>query len=118
MVDERTQRWEAGARTFYIAEIIRQSSYALSALNDAVRLGRRRPIDPSPWPAVQTFLTSSANVSKTLWPCTHRRTGESREAPAWRRFRGRRLRRELAVDEDWALKDKRVRNSAEHFDER
>lgn len=115
--DDWVDRWEAGARTFYLAEITRQSTYGLAALAEAVRSARRRPIEASPWLHVQTFLSATANVSKLLWPAKGRSKEPGRDV-AWRTFRGSQLRQKLGVLDDSALKDKKVRNAAEHFDER
>lgn len=67
MAEDWDQRWNAGARTFYIAEVVRQSAYALTALDQALRAAEAGDRSEA-WPTVQAFLTATANVSKLLWP--------------------------------------------------
>lgn len=115
--EDWARRWNSGAKTFYVAEIIRQSTYALTALDQAVHIVQGQDQSSEPWPAVQAFLTGTANVSKMLWPGSKRKN-ETVAAASWRKFRGERLRAELEVADSSVLKGRGVRNSAEHFDER
>jgi hypothetical protein len=108
------ERWDRGGRTFYIAEIVRQETYALTALDQAIKAANdSRNTDT--WPAIQAFLSATANVSKLLWSV---RSDKSCAKAHWKRFRGERLRTELDVSDSSPLKSRRVRDSADHFDER
>lgn len=115
MSDDWEQRWASGARRLYVAEIVRQASYALAAMEQALHLSRDPQRHSEAWPAVQSFLTAIAIISKLLWPIRAKGTDiRSR----WRRFRADRLRTELTVSDTSALRDRKVRDSADHFDER
>ncbi|MBE1579666.1 MULTISPECIES: hypothetical protein [Pseudonocardiaceae] len=115
MSDDWELRWASGARRFYVAEIVRQASYALAAVQQALSLSRDPQRRAEAWPAVQSFLTATAIISKLLWPV--RAEGADLKS-RWRRFRADRLRTELMVSETSALRDRKVRDSADHFDER
>lgn len=108
------ERWERGARTFYVAELVRQSAYALLALNRAVEMAEAG-LEPEPWPQVQAFLGAAANVSKILWPV---RVNDTNLRSRWRKFRGEKLRSELEIADSSALRDRTIRNVVEHYDER
>ena len=115
MSEDWKKHWNAGAKTPYIAEIVRQATYALAAVDQALHLNQDPERHSGAWLAVQSFLTATANISKLLWPAgVQKDDTESR----WRKFRAERLRADLEVDESSALKDRKVRNSADHFDER
>ncbi|PAE70576.1 hypothetical protein [Bacillus licheniformis] len=58
------------------------------------------------WYHIQSFLTSSANISKLLWG-VNMRISQSRKE----------LREKLGVFEDSPLKHRKMRNFFEHFDE-
>jgi hypothetical protein len=113
--DDWEQRWASGARRFYIAEIVRQASCALAAMQQALHLSRDPQRRSEAWPAVQSFLTATAVISKLLWPV--RAEGTDVKAH-WRRFRADRLRAELMISDTSVLRDRKVRDSADHFDER
>ncbi len=73
------------------------------------------------WYSIQTFLSACANVSKLLWPKLTPSKGETAEHVRRRRERGEQLRLTLGIVDDSPfseLKDKRLRNYFEHFDER
>src|SRR6266545_4055192 len=114
MSDDWEQRWEQGARTFYLIEVVRQATYALTAIDQALQV-TSEPNGSEAWPSVQTFLTAVANVSKLLWPI---RPDDNNDKARWRKFRGEQLRAELGIDETSALRSRVVRDSADHFDER
>jgi hypothetical protein len=113
--DDWEQRWASGARRFYVAEIARQASYALAAVQQALLLSRDPQRRSEAWPAVQSFLTATAIISKLLWPA---RIERADTRSRWRRFRADRLRTELMASDTPALRDRQVRNAADHFDER
>ncbi|KOX19806.1 hypothetical protein ADK67_32550 [Saccharothrix sp. NRRL B-16348] len=115
MSDDWELRWTSGARRFYVAEIVRQASYALAAVQQALSLSRDPQRRVEAWPAVQSFLTATAIISKLLWPV--RAEGADLKS-RWRRFRADRLQTELMISDTSALRDRKVRNSADHFDER
>ncbi|MGX1469004.1 hypothetical protein ACUW84_001586 [Bacillus sp. 153480031-1] len=58
------------------------------------------------WYHIQSFLTSSANISKLLWGVKSEISDSRKE-----------LRRKLGVSEDSKLKHRKMRNFFEHFDE-
>jgi hypothetical protein len=113
--DDWEQRWASGARRLYIAEIVRQASFALAAVHQALHISRDPQQRSEAWPAVQSFLTATAIISKLLWPV---RADGSDVKARWRRFRADRLRTELLISDTSALRDRKVRGSADHFDER
>lgn len=115
MNDDWEQRWASGARRIYVAEIVRQATYALTAVEQALHHSRDPQRRSEAWPAVQSFLTATAIISKLLWPGRSQGTDVRSQ---WRRFRADRLRTELMVSDTSALKDRKVRDSADHFDER
>lgn len=63
--------------------------------------------DVGAWLNLQAFLAASGNISKILWP-----------PRSDRKSRGRQVRQKLHVPEDSSLKDRRLRDHLEHFDER
>lgn len=115
MSDDWEQRWVSGARRIYVAEIVRQASYALAAARRALHLSRDPTRRSEAWPAVQSFLTATSIISKLLWPV---RAEGAHVKARWRRFRADRLRTELMVCDASALRARNVRDSADHFDER
>ena len=114
MGEDWQERWEQGARALYLAELTRQVTYALAAIDQALKVGKD-PNGSEVWPSVQTFLTAAANVSKLLWPATR---GKNDDKIGWRKFRSERLRSELDIADSSALRSRTVRDSADHFDER
>jgi hypothetical protein len=87
-------------------EIESQCASALTAsgdLEEALAAGDRRRF----WYSVQGLLIASANISKLLWG--------NDSAAAKRRSSLRRL---LRVGDDSPLRNRRLRNHFEHFDER
>ena len=62
--------------------------------------------DIEPWYSIQSFLVAAAIISKFLWP--------DRKAEK----RGEQLRAFLSVGEVSPLRNRKVRDSIEHFDER
>jgi hypothetical protein len=96
-------RW---VRLLLHLEIERQAGMALLAhddMNAALSSNDRRRF----WYSTQTFLSATANVSKLLWG-THRQAAADRKE----------LRRELRVSDDSPLRNRRLRDHFEHFDER
>jgi hypothetical protein len=89
-----------------VYEIARQCRYAKQAyfeINEAFSESDSAAI----WYAVQSFLISTANISKILWP------PDKKYAK-----RGLKLRTILNVSDGSPLKNRDVRNHFEHFDER
>lgn len=115
MSEEWEKRWNAGGKTFYVAEIVRQATYALVAVDQALNVSQDPRKRSGVWLSVQSFLTATANISKLLWPAGVTRSDNKSR---WRKFRSERLRAELGIDNSSPLKDRKVRNSADHFDER
>jgi hypothetical protein len=105
--------------SLFYREVAQQARFALRAA-DAMELGPTVVLDDSVprddidalleltqeakdafWSSVQSFLVASANVSKLIWG----RWGDALRGP-------------LGVRDDSPLKDRRLRNHFEHFDER
>lgn len=97
----------------YQFEIHKQCEFALVSvnyMNEALRNLGSKNGNTQLWFFVQSFLVSSANVSKLLWG-----SGRNAEKTAERR---KDLRKSLQIDENSMLKNTRFRNHFEHFDER
>lgn len=91
-------------------EVERQSSYALMSIeyiNGYFSNSNQKPMNNTLlWYHVQSFLNSTANVSKLIWGSKD--TFTSRKE----------LRVSLNVSEDSPLRNRELRNTFEHFDER
>jgi hypothetical protein len=59
--------------------------------------------------SVQNFITYSASLARYFWPSSKEKLHT---------LRAERLREAFSMDDDSALKDKRLRNFIEHFDEK
>jgi len=59
--------------------------------------------------SVQNFITYSASLARYFWPSNKDKI---------HRLRGERLREAFQIDENSVLKDKKLRNFIEHFDEK
>jgi hypothetical protein len=94
-------------------EIGRQARIALRAAAELDRAANRPETDfDGIFGAIQALLAAAANISKVLWPVSTRATRDV--IPR----RGAILRARLTVGDDSALRDRRLRNHFEHFDER
>lgn len=108
----------------YQMEVQRQCVYALIAWQE-VEVRLNTPLQGFNgngtdrfWTAMQTFLGACATISKLCWPSCTKWKGESPEDVRFRIERGQELRQSLGLTESSPLKDKEVRNSFEHIDER
>lgn len=93
----------------FIGEVERQSKFALLSLNGMNDYLTSDSVDKDIdafWLFVQSFLVSSANISKLLWNTEKGAPNESKE-----------LRKRLNVDNDSKLRTRRFRNLFEHYDE-
>jgi hypothetical protein len=97
-------------------EVARQSRYALIAAEEIQRWLHYESESDDPsyedaqdrlWANVQSFMGSAAMVSKLLWGA-----GSTDDADR------RPLREAFGVTDDSALRDRELRNTFEHFDER
>ncbi|MFJ2866792.1 NUDIX hydrolase [Kitasatospora sp. NPDC087314] len=108
-------------RRVYLTWLARDARYALSALNQGAKLAGQDPADPRAWMLLESFLTYTAKVSKTLQPVPSDKPrtnkGQTQEGWAWRQVRGEYLRDLLGVDLASPVLERDVRNAAEHFDE-
>ncbi|MER6396102.1 NUDIX hydrolase [Kitasatospora sp. NPDC001603] len=106
-------------RRVYLTWLARDVRYALTALDRAAELASQDPADPRAWMLLESFLTYTAKVSKTLQPVPSGkpRKGQTQEGWAWRQVRGEYLRELLGVDLGSPVLEREVRNAAEHFDE-
>lgn len=87
-------------------EIVRQCRYAKQAyfqINEAFSESDSEAL----WYSVQSFLISTANISKLLWPSDKKYAD-----------RGAALRKILAINNNSPLQNRDVRNHFEHYDER
>lgn len=108
----------------YQMEVKQQCVYALIALQEM----QDRLANPEQgfhedgtyrfWSAMQTFLGACATISKLCWPSEARKKGESLDEVQFRTKRGQELRQSLGLTDSSPLKDKELRNSFEHIDER
>lgn len=89
-----------------IDEIMLQSKIARRALEHLKQLDEENLDRIEVWSTIQSFLVSSGNVSKILWP---RKQYKSR---------GDKLRSQLKVSDDNPLAKRSFRNHFEHYDER
>ena len=95
-------------------ELIRQSSFALTALEDLSQLIEQPDLSEIEetrfWYSIHALLCSVANISKILWPAKSAgRVGEAR---------GKILRDSLSIEGNSILKARSFRNHFEHWDER
>lgn len=105
---------------FYIEAMLFCTTAALRAADDvhsALEYGARHSPSTHEWQesarvildGVQTLALQAAGLSRYLWPARTREPHLSRAA---------RLRRGLGVADDSCLRNRELRNSLEHFDER
>jgi hypothetical protein len=116
-------------------EIVRQCNFALLAENDlrqsfqnmtTFRAGAGVNISAEMnrfWYSAQALLVAVANISKLFWPARPRaRKGEDGEAlkeyTTIRMEDAKTLRKSLNVDDSFPLKNRKLRDHFEHFDER
>lgn len=109
--------WDDWAQRIYLVEVARQCTFALLAATELTESLQRDGIRERSWYATQSFLTSTANVSKLLYPAA---PGEKNkpEVICWRLKRGKMLRELLGVKIGDPLLDRKVRNGFEHIDEK
>lgn len=95
-------------------EVIRQSSFALTALEDLSRLIAQPELDEVEetrfWYSIHALLCSVGNISKILWP--------AKSAGRVGAARGRVLRDSLSITGNSILEARSFRNHFEHWDER
>ena len=75
------------------------------------------------WYSAQSLLVAVANISKLLWPAPpRRRAGENTEAfeefKKTQQANAKSLRESLNIDDSSTLKNRKLRDHFEHFDER
>jgi hypothetical protein len=121
-------------RIFHI-EIARQCDFAMLAENDLKRSFQNMTIiSPETsinisaemnrfWYSAQSLLVVGANISKLFWPAKPRaRKGEDEEAlKEYTRIRmedAKTLREALNIDDSSPIKNRKLRDHFEHFDER
>jgi hypothetical protein len=113
----------------FLSEVKTQCSFAMIAYSDIASAIRRLQQSESPdftdslriFYSVQACLTACANISKLLWPKTTPNPGETKDHVRRRRNRADQLWHLLGATSQTPLnelKDKRLRNYFEHFDER
>jgi len=98
-------------RTVFLSELRRQCAFALAAYAAFKNGGDPQTI----FYHIQSFLVSSANVSKILFPGGIRGTQDFKDRC---NQRADELRNLLSVDEDSDLSNRDLRDHFEHFDER
>jgi hypothetical protein len=95
-------------------EVIRQSSFALTALEDLSQLIERPDLSEIEetrfWYSIHALLCSVANISKILWP--------AKSAGRVGAARGKILRDSLSIAGNSILEARSFRNHFEHWDER
>ncbi len=88
------------------SEVALQCRFAISAAHEleaALVMGSKDDI----WKHLQTILVASANLSKMFWGSRGKKEAERAE-----------LRESLQVEDNSPIRDVRLRNDFEHFDER
>jgi hypothetical protein len=90
----------------FLCEVREQCAFALLAFRN-INATRGTEDARQFWFSVQPLLVAVANVSKILWPDS---TADETRGPY--------LRRLLSVADDSAVRDRKLRNHFEHFDER
>jgi hypothetical protein len=94
--------------SIYLNSIAGECEFALKAIAICnFHLNREERGTTEFFEAAQDFLQHSAVISKTLWP-------SDKKAQS----RGQHLRSSLGIDDSHPLKDRRLRNHLEHYDER
>jgi hypothetical protein len=89
--------------TVFIAEIALQSEIALRA-GEQLQATKDNSDKIGVWSSIQSILIAAGNVSKILWNQKFK-------------IRAEELRRQLNVDENNILSNRRFRNKFEHYDE-
>jgi len=89
----------------FVDEVIAQCEFALMSMND-LREGLDQQDKKRVFYSAQAFLVAVANLSKLFWPIEKHC------------FRGEELRRLLEIEEDSSIRDRTLRHTYEHFDER
>jgi len=97
-----TNKIEPLAEMSLLSEIVLQSKIAESAFNQLSKSSDHIGY----WVAIQSFLISTSNISKILWPSKKYKD------------RGKQLRKLLKINNSNLLKDRSARNYFEHYDER
>jgi hypothetical protein len=104
----------------YMGEIRRHALVAQTAVDSLDEVFKSMPVDQNRlFMSVQSFLVSSAMVSKLAWPET--KNAEQRAADPvaqWTKDRGKKVRAALKLNKTSALHSKELRNTFEHYDER
>ena len=98
------------ATDFYLIEIARQCAFAVIA-GHAVLTARDHSVQErlAAEAQAQAFIGAVANVSKIFWP-----TGSA----SYAKRRSAYLRSLLEIDDESPLKNRKIRNAFEHYDER
>lgn len=106
----------------YMEELCNQAQAALIAVEALNKATENPPEDfPRAFAAAQGLLGAGAAMSRLLWPSDPPKSSASEDLKRQKRAtqrRGRLLRAELGVGDLPALKQRKVRDAFEHFDER
>lgn len=106
--------------SIYMTEIARHAQVAQTSIDSLDETLKLMPVDQNKlFMGVQSFLASSAMISKLVWPDT--KNAEERAADPvaqWTKDRGSKLRAALKLNRTSALYSRELRNTLEHYDER
>lgn len=110
------EEWHLG---IYLMEVERQCKFLLLATDELER-GLKGNEYNHTWYAIQNFLVAAGNISKILWPPKKGlKKGEKPDAKERRKLkRGEEIRTSLGVKDKSVLKNRKIRNHFEHYDER
>jgi hypothetical protein len=97
----------------YLEEIVNQADIAQLAVEDLNHALRTHARGPRPWAAIQSLLAAGAMISKLLDPNPFSKN----ELKRFTLDRGQELLERVPLPQESKLKDRRVRNAFEHFDE-
>ena len=125
-------------KEIFVAELEKQCRFALNSVGQLnYSLGQLNSPDlqqeksvffhSEVFRGIHSFLTHASNVSKILWPGTVPKQKRNETDDQYQQriknikravLRATKLRDELGLPKDYILKDRKLRNHLEHFDER
>lgn len=115
--------WDERTNRVYLVTLAWDIRHAQTSFEKLATCAERSAFDPQIWPAISSFLASTARVSKMLNPIGYgserpKKAGNSQVRHDRRHYRADSLRTLLEIDEGSAILDRAVRDADEHFDDR
>jgi len=123
-------------RSVFLMELKKQCEFALGAvnqINNALQATRNRELPPDQssyahnevFRGLHSFLTHTSNISRILWPPIPQKRKNESNSDYVKRFkklprveRSDALKEFLEIDDHHILKERRLRDHLEHYDER